>query len=108
VGPAAGNLAKLGGHRAAPVAAARCAERAPAGTRPGTIASYYVIRLDLPDVEADLHGVTGRNIMDHLIAGERSPKVLAQRARARARRKIADLEEALEGAEFFTEQHAAC
>ena len=57
----------------------------------------------------DLQGVTGRDIMDHLIAGERSPKALAQlaRARARARRKIAELEEALEGAEFFTAEHAA-
>ena len=55
----------------------------------------------------DLHGVTGRDIMEHLIAGERDPKVLAQLARARARRKIAELEEALEGAEFFTAEHAA-
>ena len=55
----------------------------------------------------DLHGVTGRDIMDHLIAGERHPKVLAQLARAAARRKISQLEEALEGAEFFTEDHAA-
>ncbi len=45
--------------------------------------------------------------MDHLIAGERSPKALAQLARARARRKIAELEAALEGAEFFTPAHAA-
>ena len=44
--------------------------------------------------------------MDHLIAGERNPKVLAQLARAAARRKIAELEEALEGAEFFTAEHA--
>jgi transposase len=58
-------------------------------------------------VLTDLHGVTGRDIMDHLIAGERDPKALAQLARARARRKIAELEEALEGAEFFTEDHAA-
>ena len=50
----------------------------------------------------DLHGVTGRDIMDHLIAGERNPKVLAQLARAAARRKISQLEEAVEGAEFFT------
>jgi transposase len=42
-----------------------------------------------------------------LIAGERDPKVLAQLARARARRKIAELEEALEGAEFFTAEHVA-
>jgi transposase len=45
--------------------------------------------------------------MDHLIAGERNPKVLAQLARARARRKISELEAALEGAEFFTPEHAA-
>jgi transposase len=45
--------------------------------------------------------------MDHLIAGQRNPKALAQLARARARRKIAELEEALEGAEFFTAEHAA-
>ena len=55
----------------------------------------------------DLHGVTGRDIMDHLIAGERNPKVLAQLARAAARRKISQLEEAVEGAEFFTAEHAA-
>ena len=61
----------------------------------------------LSSVVTDLHGVTGRDIMDHLIAGERNPKVLAQLARARARRKISDLEEALEGAEFFTPAHAA-
>ena len=55
----------------------------------------------------DLHGVTGRDIMDHLIAGQRNPKALAQLARARARRKITELEEAVEGAEFFTAEHAA-
>jgi transposase len=58
-------------------------------------------------VVTDLHGVTGRDIMDHLIAGQHNPKVLAQLARAAARRKIAQLEEALEGAEFFTPAHAA-
>jgi transposase len=61
----------------------------------------------LSSVVTDLHGVTGRDIMDHLVAGERNPKVLAQLARARARRKLAELEEALEGAEFFTDEHAA-
>jgi transposase len=63
--------------------------------------------IKLSSVVTDLHGVTGRDIMDHLIAGEHDPKVLAQLARARARRKIAELEEALEGAEFFTPEHAA-
>ena len=55
----------------------------------------------------DLHGVTGRDIMDDLIAGECNPKVLAQLARARARRKITELEHAVDGAEFFTAEHAA-
>jgi transposase len=63
--------------------------------------------IKLSSVLTDLHGVTGRDIMDHLIAGERSPKVLAQLARAAARRKISQLEEAVEGAEFFTSGHAA-
>ena len=61
----------------------------------------------LSSVVSDLHGVTGRAVMDQLIAGERDPRVLAQLARARARRKIAELEEALDGAEFFTPAHAA-
>ena len=63
--------------------------------------------IKISSVLTDLHGVTGRDIMDHLIAGERNPKVLAQLARAAARRKISQLEEALEGAEFFTAGHAA-
>ena len=61
--------------------------------------------IKLSSVVTGLHGVTGRDIMDHLIAGERNPKVLAQLARAR--RKITELEAALEGAEFFTPAHAA-
>ncbi len=63
--------------------------------------------LKISAVLTDLHGVTGRDIMDHLIAGDRDPKALAQLARARARRKISQLEEALEGAEFITAEHAA-
>jgi transposase len=63
--------------------------------------------LKLSSVLSDLHGVSGRDIMDHLIAGERDPKALAQLARRRARRKIPDLEQALDGAEFFTPAHAA-
>ena len=57
-------------------------------------------------VLTDVHGMTGRDIMDRLIAGERNPKVLAELARGRARVKIPQLEEALEGAEFFTPEHA--
>jgi transposase len=57
-------------------------------------------------VLADVHGVTGRDIMDHLIAGERDPRVLARLARRRAKARIPQLEQALEGADFFTEAHA--
>lgn len=53
-----------------------------------------------------LHGMTGRDIMDHLTAGERDPKALAQRARGKARPKMTRLAEALQGAEFFTPEHA--
>jgi transposase len=63
--------------------------------------------IKLSSVLTDLHGVTGRDIMDHLIAGQRDPQALAQLARAAARRKIAELEAALDGAEFFTAEHAA-
>jgi transposase len=63
--------------------------------------------IKLSSVLSDLHGVTGRDIMGQLIAGERSPRVLAQLARTAARRKISELEAALEGAEFFTAHHAA-
>jgi transposase len=63
--------------------------------------------IKLSSVLTDLHGVTGRDIMGRLIAGERDPKVLAQLARGRARAKISELAAALEGAEFFTTEHAA-
>ena len=63
--------------------------------------------IKISSVLTGLHGVTGRDIMDQLIAGQRDPKVLAQLARARARRKISQLEEAQEGAEFLTPAHAA-
>jgi transposase len=63
--------------------------------------------IKLSGVLADLHGVSGRDIMEHLIAGERDPGALAQLARRRARAKIPQLEEALDGAEFFTSHHAA-
>ena len=64
--------------------------------------------IKLSSVVTDLHGVTGRDIMDHLIAGERNPKTLARwPGPAPAGRGCAQLEEALEGAEFFTDEHAA-
>ena len=51
--------------------------------------------------------MTGRDITGHLIAGQHDPKVPARLARAAARRKISQLQEAVEGAEFFTAGHAA-
>jgi len=63
--------------------------------------------LKLSSVLSELHGVTGRDIMDHLIAGERDPKALAALARGRAKAKARQLAEALEGAEFFTPELAA-
>lgn len=80
-------------------------ERARDKQRAGKLLEGAAIKLS--SVLSDLHGVTGRDIMDRLIAGERNPKVLAQLARTAARRKIPELEQALEGAEFFTEDHAA-
>ena len=53
----------------------------------------------------DIHGVSGREMLTAIIAGERDPKVLAQMARTRMRGKIRQLEEALD-CSFFTEEHA--
>jgi transposase len=61
----------------------------------------------ISSVLTDVHGMTGRDIMDHLVAGVRDPKALAELARGKARPKIARLAEALEGAEFFTGEHAS-
>jgi transposase len=61
----------------------------------------------ISSVLTDVHGVTGRDIMGHLIAGERNPRALAELARGAARKKIPQLAEALEGAEFFTPEHGA-
>ena len=54
---------------------------------------------------SDIHGVSGREMLTAIIAGQRDPKVLAQMARTRMRGKIAQLEEALD-CSFFTGQHA--
>ncbi len=62
--------------------------------------------LKLSAVISDIHGVSGRDMLDALVTGERDPKVLAQLARGTMRAKIKRLEEALECA-FFTGEHAA-
>lgn len=61
--------------------------------------------LKLSSVIADIHGVSGRDMLNALIAGERDPRVLAQLARGRMRPKIKKLEQALDCA-FFTCDHA--
>ena len=63
--------------------------------------------LKLSSVLSDVHGMTGRDIMGRLIAGERDPRALAELARGRARVKIPQLAQALEGTEFFTPDLAA-
>jgi transposase len=62
--------------------------------------------LKLSSVISDIHGVSGRDMLDALAAGQRDPKALAQLARGSMRGKISRLEEALD-CSFFTEQHAA-
>jgi transposase len=61
--------------------------------------------LKLSSVISDIHGVSGRAMLRAVIAGERSPRVLAELARGVMRRKTARLEEALD-CSFFTEEHA--
>jgi transposase len=60
--------------------------------------------LKLSVVASDIFGVSGRDMMAALIAGERDPKVLAQLARSPMRTKITLLEEAFTG--HFTDHHA--
>lgn len=61
--------------------------------------------LKLTEVISDIHGVSGRDMLDAIVAGERSPRVLADMARTQMRRKIPQLREALDFT-FFTGQHA--
>ena len=61
-------------------------------------------RIKLSVVASDIFGVSGRDMMAALIAGERDPKALAQLARTSMRRKISVLEEAFTG--HFTDHHA--
>jgi len=60
--------------------------------------------IKLSVVASDIFGVSGRDMMSALTAGERDPKVLAQLARSRMRTKITLLEEAFTG--HFTDHHA--
>ena len=62
--------------------------------------------LKLSSVISDIHGTSGRDMLDALVAGQRDARTLAQLARGRMRPKVRRLEEALD-CSFFTDQHAA-
>ena len=62
--------------------------------------------LKLSSVISGIHGVSGRDMLDALAAGQRDPTALAQLARGSMRGKIGRLEEALD-CSFFTDAHAA-
>jgi transposase len=61
-------------------------------------------QIKLSAVVTDIFGVSGRDMLAALVAGERSPKALAQLARRSMRAKITILEEAFTG--HFTGHHA--
>jgi transposase len=61
-------------------------------------------QIKLSVVASDIFGVSGREMLAALLAGERDPKALAQLARTRMRAKIPMLEEAFVG--HFTDHHA--
>ena len=60
--------------------------------------------IKISSVLTDIHGVSGRAMIEALIAGQRSPTMLADLAKGRARVRRAALQEALEGR--FTDHHA--
>jgi transposase len=61
-------------------------------------------QIKLSVVVSDIFGVSGRDMLAALVAGERNPRALAQLARRTMRRKITVLEEAFTG--YFTDHHA--
>jgi transposase len=58
----------------------------------------------ISSILTDLHGVSGRAMIEALIAGERDPMVLAELAKGRARARLGLLAEACDGR--FTAHHA--
>ena len=60
--------------------------------------------IKLSSVASDISGVSGRAMLDALIAGQRDPAALAELAKRRLRAKIPELTEALTGR--FGEHHA--
>lgn len=60
-------------------------------------------QIKLSSVVSDVFGVSGRQMLQAMIGGQRDPKVLAQLARASMRAKLGQLEEALRG--HFDDHH---
>jgi transposase len=60
-------------------------------------------QIKISSVISDIFGVSGRTMLEALIAGPRNPKTLAQMARGKMRSKTALLEEALTG--HFEDHH---
>jgi hypothetical protein len=61
-------------------------------------------QIKLSVVASDIFGKSGRDMLDALAAGERSPQALAQMARTSLRRKVPALQQAFAG--HFTGHHA--
>jgi transposase len=61
-------------------------------------------QIKLDSVISDLHGVSGRQMLQAMIAGQRDPKALAEMAHTTMRRKIPQLRQALTG--HFDDHHA--
>jgi transposase len=60
--------------------------------------------IKLDSVAADVLGVSGRAMLGALVAGERDPRVLAELAKGKLRKKLPQLRQALQGR--FGEHHA--
>jgi transposase len=60
--------------------------------------------IKLDSVASDVLGVSGRLMLQALVAGERDPEVLAELARGKLRKKVPELREALRGR--FRDHHA--
>jgi transposase len=61
-------------------------------------------QIKLDSVISDPHGVSGRKMLEAMIAGQRDPKVLADLAHGRMRTKLPQLRQALTG--HFDDHHA--
>lgn len=61
-------------------------------------------QIKLDAVISDLHGVSGRKMLNAMVAGQRDPRVLADLAYGRMRVKLPQLRQALTG--YFDDHHA--